>query len=326
MRQVAEVARRFEPAPPHATRPMIALVFEGLSEEDKQLPVHLLYGLEGSRLFEHVCEQPEYYPARAEAGLLRAHADGIARRIGPRAAVVEYGPGAPRTGIPLLEALDTPQAYVPVDADAVHLAAVARELRARFETLRVTPLCQEFRQFVALPPALARARRRVAFLPGTTFADFRPLEAVALLNSVRETLGLGGGLLVGIDLVKEPAVLERAYDDGAGAMAAFNRQVLVRLNRELDATFDPAAFRHRAVWNPEQQRIEMGLVSLRAQSPTVAGISVALAAGEEIHTRHDYKHTLDGFAQLARIAGWAAVERWIDAEHLYCLQYLEAAE
>lgn len=325
MRQVAEVARRFEPAPPHATRPMIALVFEGLSEEDKQLPVHLLYGIEGSRLFEHVCEQPEYYPARAEAGLLRAHADGIARRIGPRAAVVEYGPGAPRTGIPLLEALDTPHAYVPVDADAVHLAAVARELRARFETLRVTPLCQEFRQFVALPPALARARRRVAFLPGT-IADFRPLEAVALLNSVRETLGLGGGLLVGIDLVKEPAVLERAYDDGAGAMAAFNRQVLVRLNRELDATFDPAAFRHRAVWNPEQQRIEMGLVSLRAQSPTVAGISVALAAGEEIHTRHDYKHTLDGFAQLARIAGWAAVERWIDAEHLYCLQYLEAAE
>lgn len=326
MRQVAEVARRLELASLHAPRPMIALVFEGLSEERKQLPVHLLYGVEGAELFERVCLQPEYYPARAEAELLRAHATAIADRVGPRVALVEYGTRLPHTSALLLASLATPYAYVPIDVDAAALDRVTEAVRAHFDTLRMLPLCQDFREFVALPATLAGARRRVGYLPGTTFGEFRPLEAVALLNSVRETLGPGGSLLVGIDLAKAQPVLESAYDDAAGAMAAFNRQVLLRLNRELDATFDPAAFGHRAIWNARQHRVEMSLVSLRPQCPTVAGIGVALAAGEEIHTRDDHKHTLDGFAQLARIAGWAVAERWMDAERLYCVAYLEATE
>jgi dimethylhistidine N-methyltransferase len=326
MSSASNLAPRLQSLPPHAARPLIALVFEGLSEDDKQLPSSLLYDSEGSRLFEHVCEQPEYHVTRAEAGLLRTYGAEIAELVGPLAAIVEYGVGAGHASRRLLEVLHQPHSYVPLDLEPSQLARAGRDLHGQFPSLRVYPVCQDFRQFVALPAALARAHRRVAWFPGSTIGNFRPLEAVALLNSVRESMSAGGGLLVGLDLAKDRAVLERACNDAAGAMAAFNRNVLARLNREVDATFDLDTFKHRAVWNAAGKRVEMSLVSLRTQCPTVAGIGVALGAGEEIHTEFSYKHTLDGFAQLARIAGWAVCRTWIDAEHLYVVQYLEAAE
>ena len=326
MRNPIDVARQTRVAPPHAARPLIALVFEGLSEEQKQLPSVLAFDPPGSRLFERVCEQPEYFLARAEAALLRLHAAEIGAVLGPQAAVVEYGAGAGRLGALLLDAMTSAHSYVPIDVDVTQLARAREALRASGRALRIHPLHQDFRQFVALPAALGGARRRVAYFPGSTVGALRPLEAVALLNSMRETMGAGGGLLVGIDLLKECQVHLRSWLDSAGAVAAFNRNVLLRLNREIDATFDTGSFEHRVVWNESERRLEMGLVSLRTQVPTIAGIGVAIAAGEEIRTSVAHKYTLDDFAALARIAGWHARTTWLDAEHDYALQYLEAGE
>jgi dimethylhistidine N-methyltransferase len=313
-------------APPHASRPLIALVFEGLSESHKQLPSVLLYDARGSQLFEEICGQPEYYLSRAETRLLGAHGAAIAECCGPHAALIEYGAGSGRKTQLLLESLQEPHSYLPIDVDAVQLEAACRAMRRRFPTLAVRPLVQDFRQFVSLPPIVQRASHRVAFFAGSTIGNFRPLEAVALLNSIRESMGPQGGLLIGVDLVKDPAVIERAYNDAAGVTAAFNLNLLQRLNRELDATFDLAGFRHRAAWNDEHQRIEMSLVSTRAQVPSVAGISVALDAGEEILTEYCHKYSPEGFAALAQVAGWSVQRTWIDEESRYSLQFLEAIE
>jgi L-histidine Nalpha-methyltransferase len=326
MRNAMSVARHARAIPPHAARPLIALVFEGLSEEQKQLPASLLFDAEGSRLFERVCAQPEYYLRRAESELLRRHGAEIAALAGPQVAVVESEAGAGHQGELLLAALEFPLAYVAVDIEATQLVRARGRLRERFPTLLVDTVCQDFRQFPSLPAVIGGARRRLAYFPGSSVGALRSLETVALLNSVRESMGPGGGMLVGIDLVKDASVHERACNDAAGAMAAFNRNLLVRLNREVDATFDVGAFQHRAAWNDEHQRIEMSLVSTRAQTPTIAGIGVAVAAGERILTMLDHKFTLEGFASLARIAGWSARDAWVDAENLYALQFLEAAE
>jgi L-histidine N-alpha-methyltransferase len=326
MRNAIDVARHARTAPPHAARPLIALVFEGLSEEQKQLPAMLAFDAVGSQLFERVCEQPEYYLARSEALLLQRHAAEIGAVIGPQAAIVEYGAGAGRHGALLLDALTSAHSYVPIDVDASQLARARDTVRASRRALRFHPLHQDFRQFVALPTSLGGARRCVAYFPGSTVGSFRQLEAVALLNSMRETMGASGGLLVGIDLLKDRQVHLRSWLDAAGAVAAFNRNVLLRLNREIDATFEPEAFAHRVRWNEADRCLEMGLVSLRTQAPTIAGIGVAVADGEEIRTSLAHKYTLDGFASLARVAGWIARSTWIDAEHDYALQYLEAGE
>jgi dimethylhistidine N-methyltransferase len=326
MRNAIDVARHTRVAPPHAARPLIALVFEGLSEERKQLPSVLAYDAAGSQLFERVCEQPEYFLARSEAALLRRHSAEIGAVIGPQAAIVEYGAGAGRHGVLLLEALASAHSYVPIDVDASQLARARETVRASGRALRFHPLHQDFRQFVALPASLAGARRRVAYFPGSTVGSFRQLEAVALLNSMRETMGAEGGLIVGLDLLKDRQVHLRSWLDAAGAVADLNRNVLLRLNREIDATFDPHAFEHRVAWNEQDCRLEMGLLSLRMQAPTIAGIGVAVADGEEIRTSLAHKYTLDEFAALARVAGWIARSTWVDAQHGYALQYLEAGE
>lgn len=326
MRNAIDVARHARYAPLPASRPLIALVFEGLSEEQKELPSVLTFDAAGSQLFERVCEQPEYFLARSEASLLRRHAAEIGAVIGPQAAIVEYGAGAGRHGALLLGALAAAHSYVPIDVDAAQLGRAREMVRANGRALRIHPLHQDFRQFVALPAPLRGARRRVAYFPGGTVGSLRHLEAVALLNSVRETMGTGGGLLVGLDLLKDRQAHLRSWLDAAGAVAAFNRNVLVRLNREIDATFDPDAFEHHVVWDEADRCLEMGLVSLRTQAPTIAGIGVAIAAGEEIRTSLAHKYTLEDFASLAGIAGWKARSTWIDAEHAYALQYLEAGD
>lgn len=325
MRNAIDVARRTRVVPPSAARPLIAVVFEGLSEERKQLPSTLLFDAEGSRLFERVCEQPEYYLVRAEAELLQRHAADVGALVGPQSAIVEYGVGAGQIGQRLFDALPSVHSYVPIDLDAGQLARARDVVRRRSQAVRVQPLCQDFREFVALPSMIAGARRRVAYFPGATLGAFRDLEAVALLNAAREAMGPDGALLLGVDLLQEPATHERAYDDAAGAMAAFNRNVLARLNREVDATFEADAFEHRVAWNEAQQRVEMGLRSSRTQCPTLAGIGVALAAGEEIRTACAHKYTLEGYAALTRVAGWTARATWVH-EHRYALQYLEATE
>jgi dimethylhistidine N-methyltransferase len=320
------LARRVPLPPPHAMRPLIALVFEGLSEEQKYVPSVLLHEAASAPLHERMCAQPEYYIARAEHALVDAHGDELAALVGRHAALVEYGSGTARETLRLLAALEDPLAYVPIDLDAAQLELARREVRRRLPALQVHPLCQDYRQYVSLPAATALARRRVGYLAHSAIGSLKPLESVALLNSIRETLGSQGALVIGVDLRKDRSVLERAYDDAAGAAAAFNLNVLARLNRELDATFDIATFRHCARWNDECGRIELSLVSQRTQVPTVAGIGVALAAGEEILTAYHHAYTLQEFESLARVAGWNVTRCWTQVEHGYTLQFLEALE
>jgi L-histidine Nalpha-methyltransferase len=320
------MARPVPMLPPHAARPLIALVFEGLSEDPKILPSTLSFDAVGSAIYDALCAQPEHYPARAEDALLRRHAGDIAMLTGPQAALVDYGAGDGRQARLLLPAMTDPASYVPLDVEATQLQYARERMQAFRPGLRVHPLCQDLRDYVVLPLAAAGATRKLGLLGGMPFDSFRPLEAVAVLNSIRETLGNRGGLVVGVDLCKDPAVMQQAYDDAAGRAAAFNRNLLERLDRELDATFEPRAFRHAARWNQEHQRIEVSLVSSTTQAPHVAGIGVAIGAGEEIVTAHSYKYTPEGFGTLARIAGWSIRETWTDVPQRYRLYYLVTAD
>ena len=320
------VARRAPIALSHALRPIIALAFEGLSEEQKELSSVLAFDAQGSALFEKLCEQPEYYLARAETRLLERHGEAIARWIGPQATIVEYGAGAARKTTLLLEALQEPAAYVALDIDEDRLERTCATLQQRFRSLPIKGSCQDFRQFLSLPVSLDRARRRVAFFGGSAIGSFGALEAVSLLNSMLETMGQAGGLLIGVDLIKHPAILERAYNDAAGIAAALNLNVLRRLNRELDGTFEPDDFRHRATWDEANHRIEICLVSTRTQAPSLAGISIPIAADETIRTDYAHKYTPDGFAALARTAGWTVQEVWTEPQNQYSLQYLEPSD
>jgi len=323
MRDALHMARPAPMLQSHAARPLIALVFEGLSELPKLLPSTLYFDAIGSGIYDALRAQAEHYPARVEDALLRRHAGDIATLAGARSAMVDYGAGDGRQARILLQALRDPVAYVPLDVEASQLRYARERMRTFRARLAVYPLCQDLRDYVMLPLAAARASRKVGLLGGTPFDSFRPLEAVAVLNSIRETLGKEGGLVVGVDLCQEPAAMRRAYEDAAGRAGSFNRNVLERLNRELDATFDPRAFRHATHWNEEHQRVEVALVSRMAQVPRVAGIDVPLAADEDIVTLHSYKYTPEGFATLARIAGWGVRESWTDPTQTYCLYYLD---
>jgi L-histidine Nalpha-methyltransferase len=326
MRDALHMARTAPMLPPHAARPLIAQVFEGLSEDPKQLPSTLYFDTIGSVVYDALCAQAEHYPARAEDGLLRRHAADIATLSGSRPALVDYGSGDGRQARILLQAMPDPLAYVPLDVEATQLRYARERMRTFRAHLPVHSLCQDLREYVVLPLAATRAARKLGLLGGMPFDSFRPLEAVAVLNSIRETLGPHGSLVIGVDLCKEPAVMLRAYDDAGGRAGALNRNVLERLNRELDATFSPDAFRHVARWNEAQQRVEVALVSRATQVPRVAGIGVALAADEEIVTLHSYKYTPEGFGTLARIAGWEVHETWTDTVQNYRLYYLTGSQ
>ena len=318
-----------QPAPmlqPHAARPLIALVFEGLSEQPKQLPSTLYFDALGSGIYDALRAQAEHYPARIEDDLLRRHAGEIATLAGARAALVDYGAGDGRQARLMLHSMRDPLAYVPLDVEASQLRYALERMRTFHAHLPVYPLCQDLRDYVMLPLAAARASRKVGLLGGLPFDSFRPLQAVAVLNSIRETLGPQGGLVVGVDLCREPDTMRRAYEDAAGRASSLNRNVLERLNRELDATFEPQAFRHMTRWNEAQQRVEVALISRVAQVPRVAGIDVPLAADEEIVTLHSYKYTPEGFATLARIAGWEVRKSWTDTSRTCCLYYLARSE
>ena len=313
-------------APHPAARPLIALVFEGLSEEPKHLSPTLAFDPAGAAIYEALRRQPEHYSVRAEDGLLLRHAGQLAELAGRGTALVDFGSGDGRQARLLLGALHDPIVYVPIDLEPAQLAHAAERAQDHGRHIVVRALCQDLRHHVPLPPVVDSAGRRLGLLGGSPFDCYRPLEAVAVLSSVREALGPQGALVIGVDLVKDRGVMERAYDDAAGRAAAFNLNLLERLNRELDASFDGAAFRHRCAWNEQQQRIELSLFSLCAQSPRVAGIGVTLAPDEAIRTLVGYRYTHGSFAALARIAGWDVRECWIDQASQYGLYFLESAE
>ena len=294
----------------------------GLRAQPKTLPCKYLYDTRGSQLFERICELPEYYPTRTELEIMREHAGAMARALGPDVLLVEYGSGSSLKTRLLLDVLKNPAAYLPVDISREHLLASAAALQAEYPSLRVEPVCADFSTPFKLPAPARVARRRVVYFPGSTIGNFSFAHAAQLLAEARALCGDGGALLVGVDLRKDRATLERAYDDAQGVTASFNLNLLQRMNRELDADFQLAQFRHRALWNEEHARIEMHLVSAVAQEVQLDGERFQFRAGESICTEHSHKYTPESFARLAERAGLRVVRAWKDPAARFSVQLL----
>ena len=305
-----------------------ASVLEGLSRQPKSLDPKWFYDARGSALFDAICALEEYYPTRTEAAILRASAGEIAPLIGPGAILFEPGAGSATKTRLLLDALVSPRAYVPADISAEHLNGTVVRLRQDYPGLRVEPAPLDFTAPIALPPALLPAGSAGApitvFFPGSTIGNFAPDAARSLLQRFR-TETHARHLLIGVDLVKDTARLVAAYDDRQGVTAAFNLNLLVRINRELGGDIDIDAFRHVALFNTGDSRIEMHLESLKAQTVTVAEHRIGLDAGERICTEHSHKYTIDGFGALAASAGWTGCAHWTDPETLFAVLLFEAA-
>ncbi|MCP9926588.1 L-histidine N(alpha)-methyltransferase [Cyanobium sp. CH-040] len=304
-----------------------ALVRAGMERRPRQLPAWLLYDAEGSRLFEAICEQPEYSLTRTEVALLEGCGEEIAAAIGqPAPAVLEFGAGNARKAGPLLAAL-RPPAYLALDISRSALEATCAALQAAHPATEVLGVCCDYNAEPSLPalPELA-GRRRLGFYPGSSIGNFDPAEARALLEQFRRLLGPGGQLLIGIDQPKAAARLEAAYDDAAGVSAAFAMNLLTRLNRDLGGSFDLTAFRYRARWQPQHSRIAMALVSLREQTVELAGGRWTFAAGEDLISEYSVKYTPEAFLRLAGAAGWRPLGRWSDAAGDLSLHLLGQAD
>jgi L-histidine Nalpha-methyltransferase len=300
-------------------------VIAGLSQRQKTLPCKFFYDEEGSRLFEQICALPEYYPTRTECLLLEQRASAIAHSLGSRVRLVEFGSGAGIKIRLLLRALNQPAAYVPVDISRAQLLAAASDLAADFPSLRVAPVCADYTKPFALPAIRGRVSRKTAgFFPGSTIGNFTPAEATAFLALTRRLLGPSSMMVIGVDVPKDARVLHAAYNDAAGTTAAFNLNLLHRINRELDADFDVASFVHEARWNEAASRVEMHLISQRAQSVEIGGRVFDFAAGETIHTENSHKYSLEHFRSLAREAGYTPIEAWTDAQGLFSVHVLRA--
>jgi L-histidine Nalpha-methyltransferase len=287
-------------------------VLRGLRRRPKRLPCKYFYDAEGSRLFEEICELDEYYLTRCELQLLRRHAGEMAELAGPRAVLIEYGSGSGLKTRLLLDRLRDPAAYVPVDISGEHLRRSAERLARRYPGLAVLPVAADFTRPFDLPPLPPGAGRRTVFFSGSTIGNFRPAEAARLLAGMARLCGPDGGLLIAADRKKDRAVLEAAYNDRRGVTAAFNLNLLARINRELGADFALDRFRHRAFYDAARGRIEMHLVSLADQTVQIGGSAVAFARGETIRTEYSYKYDPQDFASLAARAGLRVDREWTD--------------
>jgi dimethylhistidine N-methyltransferase len=281
------------------------------------------YDARGSQLFERICELPEYYPTRTELGILRAHAAEMAQRMGPRAEIVEFGAGSLRKVRLLLDAMDRPARYLPIDISGDHLAQASAALQREYAGLEVQPVIADYTQRLLLPAPPPHAGRRIGFFPGSTIGNFTPDEALQFLVVAGQVLR-GGALLLGTDLVKDPAVLHAAYNDAQGVTADFNLNLLARANRELGTRFDLERFAHSAFYNAPQRRIEMHLVSRCRQQVAIAGRRFEMEEGETLHTEYSHKFTIDGLRELARRAGFRPGPVWIDEQRLFAMHWLEA--
>jgi dimethylhistidine N-methyltransferase len=295
-------------------------VLEGLSRRPKRLSPKYFYDAAGSELFEQITHLPEYYPTRTELGILRDRAGAIAATVPTDAALVEFGAGA-TTKVRLLLKECAFGAYVPVDISGDFLKAQADALRKDFPSLHLYPIVADFTGPFVLPGAVA-GMPKVGFFPGSTIGNFEPPDACTFLSRARGILGGGAQMVVGVDLEKDERVLHDAYNDAGGVTARFNLNVLHRINRELGGNFDIGAFTHRAIYNRERHRIEMHLISRKAQTVRVLGHSFSFDAGETIHTENSYKYSPKRFAALARKAGWTSAACWMDSAQMFSVHAL----
>jgi dimethylhistidine N-methyltransferase len=299
-------------------------VLDGLSQHPKRLAPKYFYDATGSELFEQITLLPEYYPTRTELGILRDHGADISAIVPKGSALVEFGAGA-TTKVRLLLKTCAFGAYVPVDISGDFLKAQADALRRDFAGLAVYPVAADFTAPFTLPEAVA-AMPKVGFFPGSTLGNFEPHEACAFLRSARDILGRNARMIIGVDLEKDERVLYQAYNDKAGVTARFNLNVLHRINRELGGNFDVSAFTHRAIYNRDRHRIEMYLISRKAQTVRALGRTFSFRAGESIHTENSYKYSPERFAALARGSGWIPSHRWGDAAGMFSVHALLASD
>jgi len=296
-------------------------VLAGLAHEPKTLPCKFFYDVRGSALFEEICEVPEYYLTRTEIRILEEYAGAIAGHIGAHCRLIELGSGSSRKVRILLEALEAPAAYVPVDISREYLREAAARLAADFPELSVVAVCADYTRPFALPPLPGPPGKRVGFFPGSTIGNFEPEAVVRFLAHCAELLGPEGEMLIGVDLKKDPAILNQAYNDRAGLNAAFNLNLLERVNRELGGDIDIARFEHLAFYSEEKGRMELYLKSLTDQTATIAGRHFHFAKGERIHTENSYKYAIPEFRALAARAGFRPVHTWTDRKALFSVHY-----
>jgi len=294
----------------------------GLTKIPKRLPPKFFYDSTGSDLFERITALPEYYPTRCELSILRERADEIAALIPSGAALIEFGSGSSMKTRTLLDAARDLAAYVPVDISAEFLDAQAANLRQEYPSIAMLPVAADFGTAFYLPEAVADMPR-AGFFPGSTIGNLEPPEAAVFLRQAGKILGTGAVFVVGVDLIKDEKVLNKAYNDSAGVTAAFNRNLLVRMNRELGADFDLASFEHHAFFNRELHRIEMHLASLKRQRVQVAGAHVTFRVGETIHTENSYKYTIESLQCLARSVGWTPLNVWTDSKKYFSVHVLK---
>lgn len=304
--------------------PFLQDVLTGLARDQKTVPSRWLYDARGSRLFDDITELDEYYPTRTELTILNEQAAAIAEAIGPDAVIVEYGAGSLLKVRILLDALERPKAFVPVDISSEHLKGAADELKSVYGDLDVYPVAADFMDTNLGSNLPSGGGRRAGFFPGSTMGNLLDKDIDSFLRTTREDLGDGACFIIGLDQPKSPDILVPAYDDAKGVTADFNLNLLRRINRELGGNFDPDSFEHEARWNSADSRIEMHLRSLKAQSVEVAGRIFEFEKGETIHTENSRKIALDRFAKMAESAGWELTRKWTDAKGLFAVVLLEA--
>ncbi len=293
-----------------------------LSHTPKSISPKYFYDQAGSALFDRICDLPEYYPTRTELSILQTHAADMAKHMGEHADIIEFGAGSLHKIRLLLNAASKPARYVPMDISGAHLQAASAVLQNEFKDLLIQPMVGDYTSDWQLPTLLPHAGKRVAFFPGSTIGNFSPQQAKTFFQNCAQHLK-GGALLLGVDLIKSPDVLHAAYNDAQGVTAAFNLNLLARANRELGCDFDMTQFAHSAFYNAPLQRIEMHLLSLKAQTVHLKGKAYAFHEGETLHTEYSHKFTIAGVQQAAQSAGLQAATVWTDPQHLFGLLWLD---
>jgi len=292
-------------------------VLDGLAQMPKSLPCKYFYDCRGSLLFDAICELPEYYLMRTEQSIMQQFVGEMADELGSHVILIEFGSGSSLKTRYLLNHLQDPVAYVPVDISQQHLHCTARQLSQDYPEMEILPTCADFTTKFELPFLHQEPAHRVVYFPGSTIGNFDPFEASDLLDHIAEICGPGGKLLIGVDLVKDEDIITAAYNDAAGVTARFNLNLLERINRELDGNFDLGAFEHQAIYNSRRGRVEIGLVSRNQQQVYVGEVPFDFAKGELIRTEYSHKYTVEGFARLAKTAGWQLHRHWVDERQFF---------
>ena len=301
-----------------------AEIIAGLQSDQKRISPKYFYDQRGSELFNEISTLPEYYLTRTEAAIMAMYAQEIAARIGPRVAVIEFGAGSNKKAKRLLRSLDSPLAYVPVEISGEYLSEQIDDLQRDFPDLSIKPVVADFTKPFDLPEHPVAPEKNLIFFPGSTIGNFTREAALELLRVMLAEAKSGGGLLIGVDLVKNFDTVRAAYNDSLGVTAAFNRNVLDHINDGIGAKFEPDLFRHEAIYDKHHDRIEMRLISLRQHVVDVAGHAIDFESGEHIVTEYSHKYSISGFKALAESAGWVHDAIWSDVDGLFSVHYLSA--